>query len=102
MVRKLYGVALGSLFLLSACGSSDDSQGSSGKFSEGFDKGWTTEFVKGCTSEAIKTGMPADESSKVCECMAKHLNKSLDNVAEKINPPEAKANAALEACMPKP
>ncbi|WP_422345638.1 hypothetical protein [Parasphingorhabdus sp.] len=86
-------------FALIACGSADDENSLAGSFAKGFDESWNTEFVAGCVSESKKAGASEADATPVCTCLAEELDKSLDGMSEKMNPPEAKLDAAMEICL---
>ncbi|MEP2101454.1 MAG: hypothetical protein ABJP02_02370 [Parasphingorhabdus sp.] len=85
--------------VLSACGSADDENSLTGAFSKGFDESWGTEFVAGCVTESKKAGATEADATPICNCLAEELGKSLDGISEKMNPPEAKLEAATEICL---
>lgn len=84
---------------LAACGSADDENSLTGSFSKSFDESWNKEFVAGCVTESKKAGATEAAAAPVCDCLAKELNKTLDGMGEKMNPPEAKLEAATEICF---
>lgn len=84
---------------LTACGSADDENSLTGAFNKSFDESWGTEFVAGCVTESTKAGATAADATPVCNCLAEELGKNLDGISEKMNPPEAKLDAATEICL---
>ncbi|GAA0485508.1 hypothetical protein GCM10009096_30300 [Parasphingorhabdus litoris] len=102
MPRKSRFVAsaiLATCLTLSACGSADDEDSLTGAFTKGFDESWNSEFVAGCVTESKKAGATEADATPICTCLAKELDKSLDGISEKMNPPEAKLEAASEICL---
>ena len=83
---------------LAACGSADDENSMSGAFNKGFEESWSTEFVKGCVSEAVKVGAAEAEATEACSCVGEKLLPTLDGFTEKMNPPQEKMEQALKAC----
>ena len=88
------------LLCLTACGSADDENSFTGAFNKGFEESWNKEFVAGCVAESVKVGASETDSRPICECLAGELEKSLEGISEKMNPPEAKLEAATKVCMP--
>lgn len=91
-------VLLMSCIGLASCGSADDENSFSGAMNKGFDEGWTKQFVESCVAEAVNVGAPQADATKACECVSGELLGKLDGMSEKINPPQEKMNAALQAC----
>lgn len=87
-----------SCMALMSCGSADDENSISGAMNKGFDEGWTEQFVESCVAEAVNVGAPQADATKACECVSGELLGKLDGMSEKINPPQDKMNAALQAC----
>ena len=85
---------------LAGCGSADDENSFNGALNKGFEEGWFDEFAKSCVAEAVKVGAPEKESTEMCECVSTELFPMLDGWSERINPPQEKMDAALNACIP--
>lgn len=90
---------LAATLILSACGSADDENSIAGAFNKSFDESWSTEFVAGCVTESQKAGATEADATPICTCLAEELDKSLDGITEKMNPPEPKLEAATEICI---
>lgn len=84
---------------LSACGSADDENSITGAFNKSFDESWNTEFVAGCVTESQKAGATEAAATPICNCLVEELGKTLDGISEKMNPPQAKLEAATEICL---
>ncbi|MEP3224941.1 MAG: hypothetical protein ABJO01_03120 [Parasphingorhabdus sp.] len=95
----LTAALLATTSLISACGSADDENSLAGAFNQSFNESWNSEFVVGCVSEAKKAGALEADATPVCTCMAEELDKSLDGIGEKMNPPDAKLDAATQICL---
>ena len=87
-----------SFLALASCGSADDENSMSGAFNKGFEESWSTEFVKGCVSEAVRVGAAEAEATEACSCVGEKLLPTLDSFTEKMNPPQEKMETALKAC----
>ncbi len=92
-------VALAVTLILSGCGNADDENSLTGAFNKSFDESWTTEFLAGCVTESTKAGATEEAATPICNCLVEELGKSLDGLGEKMNPPEAKLDAATEICL---
>lgn len=102
MLRKSLinlSAVLPAMLLLAACGSADDENSLTGAFNKSFDEGWNTEFVAGCISESKKAGATEADATPICNCLAEELDKSLDGITEKMNPPQEKLEAATKICI---
>ncbi len=97
--RLVVPLLLAATLALSACGSADDDNSLTGAFNKSFDESWNTEFVAGCVTESKKAGAPESQATPICNCLAEELGKTLDGISEKMNPPEAKLEAATEICL---
>ncbi|WP_108811232.1 hypothetical protein [Sphingorhabdus sp. Alg231-15] len=85
--------------ILSGCGNADDENSLTGAFNKSFDESWTTEFLAGCVTESTKAGATEEAATPICNCLGEELDKSLDGLGEKMNPPQAKLDAATEICL---
>jgi len=97
-VHNIKFIVIASSLCLAACGSADDENSFSGALNEGFEEGWSEEFVKSCVAEAVKVGAAESDARPACDCVSDKLLPTLDGFSEKVNPPEEKMDAALRAC----
>ena len=68
-------------------------------FTDGFNAQWYESFVDSCVTQATQMSVPQGEANEKCTCAADYLDKNLDNVVDKANPPMEKMQAAVKECL---
>jgi len=68
---------------------------------ENFRVQFTTNFIKSCVAEALKSGAQESVVRPLCECTSSELLKRVNSYAESASPPQEKMMAAASFCFDK-
>lgn len=68
---------------------------------ENFRVQFTTNFIKSCVAEALKSGAQESVVRPVCKCTSGELLKRVNSYAETANPSQEKMMAAASFCFNK-